>query len=125
QLIILFIIYRWGLGVNNPRATLALILLLDQFARHIHRHSPNFDKLKIEYSRNALEHSKILLDDPNVLNQFSGSELTFLLMPKRHVENENEDEMRQVLSFAKEKVKKIEEELSILHRFIGATEKRM
>ena len=87
------------LATLNLREKLGLIILLDQFSRHIYRGSPN----AFSSDPQSLEISKILLAT-NEIEKLTPTEQLFALMPLQHSESISDKDT--LLNFAKQQLKK-------------------
>ena len=69
---------------NGTRSTVALIILLDQFSRHIYRNLPSDAKERVAADELALREAEKLVAKTNWDLQLSIPEFIFALMPFRH-----------------------------------------
>ena len=79
---------------NSLSGCLALILLLDQFARNIYRNSYR----AFAFDDYALRLTNFILDK-NLLNNYSSNKIMFILMPLMHSESiDDKDKLIDILS---------------------------
>lgn len=109
----------------NPRSHLALIIVLDQFSRHIYRHLklPQSSPIRIKADELALETAEILINNPSKFAQLSSTDVIFALMPYRH--NATIPRLRYIMSTIDAKEKHELTSLTLLNKFRKQTLTRL
>ena len=104
---------------RTPRGALALILLLDQISRHVHRAD---DRSTLTHDAMALALSEELLARGWTVH-LRGAELVFALMPLRHAPTEAR--LRRVLDEVEPRLASCDGDAAVLRRFERATKLRL
>jgi uncharacterized protein (DUF924 family) len=105
---------------RTPRGRLALILLLDQFSRHVHRAT----RERVEQNdARALPLTAALLADGGGGRELPAAYLVFALMPLRH--SPTRERLEEVLRHVASAASRTESELRLLERFRKTTALRL
>lgn len=110
---------------KTPKDKLALILVVDQFSRHIYRHMSlvDDDELRKKADEKALQLASELTSSAFWDSSFSTAERVFALMPFRH--NATVQGLKYVMSSIDDQEAKIEWEGELLSRFRKQTLRRL
>jgi uncharacterized protein (DUF924 family) len=98
---------------SNPRDTLALIVLLDQFSRHIYRGKRNSDP-QLKSDSLALYHAQAAIRKGWHLG-YAAPELVFVLMPLRHTPTTQR--LHTVLKICDSRIESSNASLELLQKF--------
>ncbi|CAM9295701.1 unnamed protein product, partial [Ectocarpus sp. 8 AP-2014] len=107
---------------ERPRSMVALILLLDQFSRHLFRGAPDRDERVGRCDRLALPLTEALLDR-GWQHGLTAEQHVFALMPLRHTPSE--ERLLRVMQEAEERVTRLRHSQELLQRFKKATKRRL
>ena len=105
---------------SAPDSLLALIIILDQFSRHIYRNE-NTEQININTIK-ALENSKLMIKN-NWHQIFNVPKFVFFLMPFRHTQIP--ENIEYVIKLTNERKTTIGQENDLLNRFYNASVKRL
>jgi uncharacterized protein (DUF924 family) len=102
---------------REPKSHLALIVVLDQFARHIFRYRrlADDDHDREDADASALKHAEALTASPGWDKSFSVPEFVFAMMPFRH--NATINRLKNVLTSIDAKENATNETIALLNRF--------
>ncbi|CAM9958666.1 unnamed protein product, partial [Ectocarpus sp. 12 AP-2014] len=107
---------------ERPRSMVALILLLDQFSRHLFRGAPDRDERVGRCDRQALPLTEALLDR-GWQHGLTAEQHVFALMPLRHTPSE--ERLLRVMQEAEERETRLRQSQELLQRFKKATKRRL
>uniref|UniRef100_A0A6B2KYV1 tRNA(Ile)-lysidine synthetase n=1 Tax=Arcella intermedia TaxID=1963864 RepID=A0A6B2KYV1_9EUKA len=107
---------------NHPESYVALIVLLDQFSRHIYRNS-NREQIKVN-DEVALRYSKEFISR-NWHKSVSLAKHVFVLMPFRHCAHDVDNNLKYVLQQLEEREKMTTDDVRLLDRFKKMTQRKL
>eukprot|EP00752_Nemacystus_decipiens_P010432 g9296.t2 len=107
---------------RRPRSLVALILVLDQFSRHMFRGEPNRDERVERCDRQALPLAEALLER-GWQHDLPAEQHVFALMPLRH--SPSEERLVRVMEEATAREERLVQSQELLKRFKKATNRRL
>lgn len=115
---------HWGGSSSNPVSMLALVLLLDQFSRHIYRNQADQATRLSSNTHKAAEVARAALS-LGLDKCLETTKLCFLLMPLRHVHADDAQELEQLVRIVEEREKADSTAAVTLERFKSVSQHRI
>lgn len=107
----------------QPRSKVALIVVLDQFSRHLYRNLPNDAPERCEADKVALETTESFIKDDGWDKTLSLPEFIFSLMPLRH--SATVERLKYVMTLLDRRESSIEQQTDLLIKFRKQTARRL
>ena len=108
---------------KHPKSTVALIIVLDQFSRHIYRQLPPDASKRQDADNLALKIAEDLIDSGSWDEELNVEEFVFSLMPFRH--SATVDRLNMVMSLIDRRLTTRAEEDDLLQKFMKQTTRRL